>query len=398
MLRKPIDFYPKPRNPITPERYIPWLKMLQFSDSSYAELARKRLNVWLSNWDQSDLKDIQNRLHSPLESQRNGALAELYINAYMKSIGLKVTRIKSDIKGQSNPDFLVQNGKQTFYLEATSISRIDPSFEKNWQTLVKAIDKVILRDCLLSVQARNFTNKSAPSTKIAAEIRTWAESFSAENIQESFQNLNFYTRRFAMNGWEIEVTILPRTSHLATLKNVVMESKSKSIFITDGEDLKSKLEEKRKCYPHLEYPLVLFVAEQSIFGAIDPFHRIEALYGRQQVVINLEYDETENGFEPVGIWGRRRYDTKLSAVILMAMLDVSQETLPPPQIWLNPHTNSKWLVNKFLLPTAFFANGNLNFCKNGLVWDGLENIGASLRTKIRSILLAEMRKFKKCET
>lgn len=365
-------FYAPPTAPFTSDQFSSWLEMLRFDNSPYSQVARDRLNLWLNYWDPADLKEIQGRLHSPKHSQWYGAMSELYINAYLKSVGFKVQRLTSRGPGTSTPDFLVSRGKRNFYVEATSISKVDHTFEKNWKALVKSINLIDIPNALLSIRIKSFDKNSPSTNEIKKQIKNFSDQHSREDISYSWETYQYLTTICGFGGWSLEVTLIPRPSRARKHRNVAVESKSPTILITDGDDLKRKLDSKRKSYKRTDSPLVLFVLEMSFFGGFDWTHRFNTFYGDIALRVSLESNNAENVVQPNGIWNRPHLDTRLSGVILMPRLDVSVESLASSQLWLNPHVKSDWLKKELLLPSVSYDGSSIKPDDTGIYWDGLK--------------------------
>lgn len=385
-MSKKEKYFPDPAGNFTPNESSTWIQMLKFDESIYGNVARARINNWLDSWDKTELKEILGRINGKKKSDWYGALGELYANAYMKSLGLRVTRLKSRGPNTSTPDFLVEYRGKKLYLEVTSITKDNPTFDKHWRQIQTSINKKYIPNAVLMIQHKTSDIHSPAAGKIADQIYSFANLYSADEVKSAWESHYPIRKNVSQGNWELEVHLLPRPI-TRSKQNIFTSIKARTALITDDVDLRNKIKKKKDEYPNLEFPLVLFVLEDAFIGGFDWHHRFNVMYGEQALSLDINSNEVTNVLKPNGFWNRKNLDTKLAGVLMMDRLDISMENLSAMQLWTNPHVDSKWLINLFLTNSVSLKGDLIKTQTSGILWDGIHKFSRSeiseFRNKIR---------------
>ena len=340
-------FFPEPITPIQSALSTPWFEWIKNDESEFAQLGRSRLNNWLRYWNFEET-DILKRLSSPIDNQRKGAIAEIYANALFQFLGWTVKRNDSNSNSEKFPDFLISKGGQSFYLEVTHIeSEANNPEIKNWEIILKTINEIENENFFIYLNCDKWNNQTPSLNQIKAYAINYLSKFQYDFVPDKIIFPNPLSEKFEISGWSFEIGLIKKKHRGKSQGLVALSQKPQTIYITDQEDLKTKIERKRKRYGNLNFPYLLMIVEDTFMGRSDTFHREGALYGSLALRIN-----TNGSSETVrlddGVWNREKQDEYLSAVLLLSRLDPEQPHLDSPQLWVNPFNYDEELFPKFI--------------------------------------------------
>ncbi len=340
-------FFPEPMGSIQSTRSSPWLEWIKNDASEYALLGRSRLNNWLRYWNFEET-DILKRLSSPIDNQRQGAVAEIYANALFQYLGWTVKRSDSSAKSNKFPDFKISKGGQSFYLEVTHIESETNNPEiKNWESILQVINEIENDDFFIYLNCDQWNNQTPSLNQIKIYAINYLKKFQYELVPDEITFPNPFSEKFEISGWSFEIGLLKKKNRGKSQVLVALSQKPQNIYITDKEDLKTKIERKRKRYGNLNFPYILMIVEDTFMGRSDSFHREGALYGSLAVRIKPN-GSSETVRLDDGVWNREKPDEYLSAVLLLSRLDPEQPHFDSPQLWVNPFNYDEELFPKFI--------------------------------------------------
>ena len=340
-------YFPEPMTSIQSSRSIPWFEWIKNDSSEHALLGRSRLNNWMRYWN-FDESDILKRLSSPIDNQRQGAVAEIYANALFQLLGWKVQRNQPSANQSKVPDFLMSKDGQSFYLEVTHIeSESNNSEIKNWESILEAINTIESDDFFIYLNCEKWNNQTPSINLVRNFVVSFLTKFQYEQVSDQISFPNPYSEKFEVGGWGFEIGLIKKRIRGKSQVLVALSHKPQTIYITDKEDLKSKIERKRKRYGNLNFPYLLMIVEDTFMGRSDSFHREGALYG--SLSVRCDKNGSSETFRlDDGVWNSQNPDKHLSAVLLLSRLDPEQAHLDSPQLWVNPFNYEEELFPKFI--------------------------------------------------
>ena len=326
--------FPEPKHKLALDRFTPKSEQLLISQTIYAKIARKRINYWLTYWNYEDRNEVIGRLKTPDDINFAGAMAEIYINAALIHLKFEVERLGINATNPE-PDFRIKTPGGSFYLEASHIAEtLDRGVAVNWEKILRAINLIesdLFYGAVKPIVYGKLTPNSKSITKLVKEFLALQNydamvNYSPENAPELL---------ISSGGWELSVQLVKKVTPYKSHGFVGISQNSNVSTINDTEDLRNKVEKKRKHYGNLDLPFVLFIIENSFLGGIDPHHRASALYGDLQININADGTSFQSRARN-GIWNRSSPDKRLSGLLLMPILEHFSPLLSDIELWVSP--------------------------------------------------------------
>lgn len=362
----------------------PDIYILQHSKSPYGVIGRARLNKWLNDWDFADRADILGRLQSNSNQHHQGAVWELFINSFFRHLGFQVKRDPKKHSGKT-PDYKLSKFFSHIYLEA-SINSDEPATpaEKHWITLVSEIEKIERDDFSISLQSVKATSIVPKISSFAQAINKFLDSLDYDSFDDS-DIWNIPKESISIGEWEISVTPLKKKIRNLDSSFITMRGNANSPLITDLQDLRTKIEKKRKRYGKLDAPFIIAILENSLILKDDRWHRFGALFGQEAVRFS-----TNGSAESVrmndGVWDINKGETSIEGLLLQSRLNITFPSLDLPELWINPRI-IKSKLQRIVPLTHLILEGENYEVKMGLAtWDGLSS--PSISSKIARILTA----------
>ncbi len=372
--RKVAPYFMEPETP-EPEfsHIVPDIEIFHNSSSEYAVLARKRLNHWIANWDFQDKKDVLARLESKDAAHHDGAVWELFLNSYFRYLGFHIVRDPLAING-STPDFLLRKFRTKFYLEATSSARNGSApHQLHWVTIVNSIGQIKRDDFQISLRATSVSSQPPKTSKFISEINSYLDTLDFHAVSKNI-NSAIYSNQIHVQDWGIEIGVLPKRERTFSGPFIGICGNVDSFMISDLQDLKKKILDKRSKYGQLKYPYVIAVLENSFIGSSDNWHRVGALFGQEALRI-AENGDTQTIRNRDGIWDSGKADVKIYGLILLGRLSTSFANWEYPEFWVNPFVSSKRVRNLIPLATLQPGADNLKVTTAQDYWDGTSEGG-----------------------
>lgn len=341
----------------------------------------------MNDWDFSERKDIIARLQSKSDAQHEGAVWELFLNSFFRHLGYCVSRDPLANTGKT-PDFKVRKYLTSFYLEAT-ISSDDPKSpaEKHWISLVSEIEKIERDDFYISLQPVRSSSITPKSRKFVDAINAILDMLDYDSLTGAVAS-EISEENISVGDWEIRIRPLRRDVRTKDGIFIAIRGNVNSPMITDLQDLRSKIEGKRKRYGKLDAPYVIAILENSFFASDDRWHRFGALFGQEAVQISTD-GSSKSVRMTDGIWDIDKGKTSVEGLLLLSRLVVTLPHLELPELWINPLIPKSKLHQKIPLTNLMRQGDNYEVNKRATQWDGLISppLTARLSRLLTSILL-----------
>lgn len=347
------------------------LFILKHSTSPYAVLGRRRVNSWINNWDFDDREKIISRLESDSLSNYEGAIWELYLNSLARYLGFLVTREPEAVNGK-RPDFKLKRLFSTFYLEGTTISREPNAVDaKHWITLISALENIQRDDFQIGIRCEKSSELPPRVNKLIRKIQEFLDSLDYESVRK-LDIFDLPQTSIREDDWILQITVLPKKERSLGGRFIAIEGNLNSPFITDLDDLRTKIKKKRKRYGKLDAPFVLAILENSFVLSSDYWHRHGALFGREAVRIGSN-SESEGIRLSDGIWDPITGETNVASLLLLNRLLITFEEMDLPELWTNPKLPSKGISRIFKLKHHKLIDGEYRAFDTSTKWDGLQS-------------------------
>jgi hypothetical protein len=354
------------------------IEVFHNSSTEYAKLARRRLNRWIADWDYQDKKDVLARLESTDAAHHDGAVWELFLNSYFKYLGFHVIRDPLATKGNS-PDFLLQKFFTKVYLEATSRAKNGNSaHHHHWVSIVNSVAQIKRDDFQISLRATSVSIQPPKTSKFISEINSYLDSLDFEKISKESESF-LHSRAIQVQEWGIEIGVLPKKERTTSGPFIGICGNVDSFMISDLQDLKKKIQDKRSKYGYLEHPYLIAVLENSFIGGVDKWHRVGALFGEEALRISPE-GSAQTIRKNNGVWNSRKPDSRVHGLILLGRLSVSLHNWEHPELWVNPAASTGKVRRLIPLATLLPESGSIKTLSTRDYWDGIST--GSLKSRI----------------
>lgn len=347
------------------------LFILKHSASPYAVLGRKRVNSWINNWDFDDREKIISRLESDSLTNYDGAIWELYLNSLARYLGFLVTREPEAANGK-RPDFKLKRLFSTFYLEGTTISREPTAVDaKHWTTLITAIESIKREDFQIGIRCETSSLQPPKVNRFIRKIEEFLDSLDYDTTRK-LEIFELPQTSISEEDWVVHITVLPKKERMLGGPFIAIQGNLNSPFITDLDDLRTKIKKKRKRYGKLDAPFILAILENSFILSNDYWHRYGALFGREAVRIRTN-SESEGIRLSDGIWDPIAGETNVASLLLLDRLQITFEEMELPELWTNPKLSSRAISRIFKLKHHKLIDGKYQAFSTTTKWDGLQS-------------------------
>lgn len=346
------------------------LFILKHSTSPYAVLGRMRLNSWINNWKFATRDEIISRLESDSLTNYEGAIWELYLNSLAQYLGFLVIREPEAVNGRK-PDFKLKRLFSTFYLEGTTISREPTSIDaKHWINLISKIESIQRDDFQIGISCEKSSPLPPKANRLIKQIQEFLDSLEYESVR-NVDSFDLPKTSVSDGDWILQITVLSKRERVFGGSFIAIKGNVDSPFITDLDDLRTKIKKKRKRYGKLDAPFILAILENSFVLSSDYWHRHGALFGREAIRIGTN-SESEGIRLPDGIWDPKAGETNVAGLLLLNRLPITLEEMELPELWTNPKLPSKAISRIFNLNHHKLINGEYRAFSTPTRWDGLQ--------------------------
>jgi hypothetical protein len=284
------------------------------------ERQRELLERWYSEFRDPEL-DLWRRFRDREPRQHYAAWWELYVHALFKALGFRVTVHPSLPETSGHPDFLVERGGLSFYVEAATVFSgiVSPSRESR---ALRDIDDAITR-----MDASTFyvsfrvdrVGTSLPSLRsIRRDISNWVASLDPDQVSSADLTDPAAWKTFHFQDWIISLrpsAWKPKNRGRPENRFIGMRTGIGG-FVDDVTKLRNAMLRKSKRYGTPDKPLLVAVLAAN--GFMDERAVVEALFGSQSIQVDLGTEATRIVRNSDGLWISRRGAARrrISAVLV----------------------------------------------------------------------------------
>jgi hypothetical protein len=249
-------------------------------------------------------------------------------------------------KGRS-VDFLVSGGQLDFAVEAT-LAVESTDWQKRAQIENKVLDYIdqyaFVPGFRYDIQILNRETDLPGLKNLAHQIRSWTQSFDRATVRALLETQGFNetpTRIFAKDGWQIQVSLLPRPTEETEAPAFKKSIGIGPVMVTELQHnvmLLNSLKRKARHYGRLELPFVIAINTVFDFPMNDETDIVQALLGTEAEAFNPTTGDHRPTREPDGLWvgpaGPR--NKHVSAVLLCNNLSPARVGQELPTLYINP--------------------------------------------------------------
>jgi hypothetical protein len=344
----PTPIFPTPSDAVEPPGKWGIASALAHSTSSVADIARKNIDEWISHWPSDDDAELLGNLTSNRDSQVQASCWELYVNSLLRSLNFRTKKLNHR-EGMKTPDFLVTKDSKSFYVEAAVRN---PDEDMLWESLVVDLKQVKRSDYTIFLSLELRGAKRPSSKRIADQIQKRLDQFVETAEPYAFSAAQEF--EVSSDGWTLKAAPLALRG-TAEMEMVAAHSSGSLMPINDDIALRAKIEEKRKKYKDLDFPLVLAILENS-FSVSDAYvHRFDALFGSSTLQVFSD-GRTKLGRDDNGLWTRTPRKKDCAALLLSHSSPLTRPNSEAPELWINPQLETDG-INLFSVPVVYGKTG-----------------------------------------
>jgi hypothetical protein len=313
---------------------------------SRPELAAPRavLNDWVAHWPADDREELMGRFRAKDELQFAGAFWELYLHEAHRKLGYSASRDPELPDSPHRPDFLMCNGADSFYLEATVVghSTAELSRRRRERAVIELIDQARHPDFLVMIKTIGLGQQQPSRSAVVRAVESWLNSLDWEAERQHTADLNRAPDHIEAAGSHLFLRPWPKEPEARGQPTsfTVITGPSSGGMLNEPPMIRSDLKSKARKYGRPDRPFVVAILIARDFASD---HDIEqALYGPEVVTVPVgEHAMIEHARlsrDPDGLWqrGSSQRATRVSAVLSAVQLHAWSIATSALRLWLNP--------------------------------------------------------------
>jgi len=327
---------------------------------------RQLLDRWFSDLPDEQQAEMRTRLIGKDERQSLAAFWELYLHACMRAAGYGIDFHPHTPEGKGHPDFLVDAGSTSFYLEATIVGSSDAERgnARREAKVQAAIDSQIRSPNFLLGLSAEIPSSEPSIPRLKASIEGWLNELNPDQVQAAFDQAGWGAlprREWKEGSWTIELTAYPKRPEQRghPSDSSIGFISSGAGWLNDVGRFRVAVAKKAKHYGKLDRPLVIAVL-CDVLG-MDGDTIDQALFGRHQVAVSLRGQEVvmrpSRGHQ--ALWRSASGQVNRGVAGLLIGIRINPFRNPAtileraPRLWHNPWTTMP--VGPLCWPTRRFG-------------------------------------------
>ncbi len=326
---------------------------------------RELLEEWYARYPVSERNELNKRFRADFHA----AFFELFLYELLRKTGYCITLHPSLPGTRKRPDFLVEGFDVQFYLEAKVVrdqSAADETQGRIVGAVFDAINEIEMPHHFLHIKRLKVITPEQPSSReIKAFIYEKLASLACSDSNTSVDPLEEHREtliRYRGKTAHLDFVLVPRSPQDRGYSGVrpigVYPVQSK--FIRTKDALRAAIKQKARKYGYIELPYMIAVNCISQWG-LDEEDAVDALFGSEQVTIDLDSGEHQLTRARDGVWRGPSgpVNTRVSAILVV---DVYPWSIAETNgtVFHNPWAAQP--LNHFLHPfrSATVGGGRLN--------------------------------------
>ncbi len=305
-----------------PQQGEPSFAYLNLSNRPEAARVRALIDEWFGRYPMQHREALVSRFRSPIGASHVSAFFELFLHELALRNGMRVIAIEPKLEHTGlSPDFLLEDAKKRFYLEAvvaTGVSQDEASAEARLNQALAALDNLPSPCHFLDLHVRGVPNAPISLKRLKRDAQRWiAELPEGEATRHGAPFV------YQEHGVRIMLTAWPRQNRERAGRPIGVRHFPVQAVVPN-EDIRTSLMKKASRYGQLDHPYVVAVNTAGMFhGEEDTF---DALFGTPQHVTRQFGDgrvvsRDEDAAD--GVWGTAVAPKKrgLSAALTIERVD-----------------------------------------------------------------------------
>jgi len=310
------------------------------------ESIREFIELCVSNYPDSDVKELIARIKSGNDMHFRSATFELFLHEALIRTGFKLVPHPKLKNGSKNkPDFLVSDpeGKQ-FYLEAVlanEVSKLDDSGEAIKGVVLDTLSRFPHENFMISIRHSGNLVTPPSAKKLKNQIHEWLSSLNPDEIQKQI-NLNDLSSLPAFEweheNWKLEILPIPlKIVSRGKSKTLIGMESSGARWLDAWRPIRNAIKNKGSKYGNLDFPLVIAVNSDSF--KLETRDEMQALFGEEQYVFSIDGDNDyriERNTNGAWIGKKGPKTRRVASVWIFKDLSVSSLEVAKSTVYYNP--------------------------------------------------------------
>lgn len=294
--------------------------------------------------------DISSRIKSKSEDNHTGALFELFVYEFFKTIGFKIVSGRKLKNG--SPDFIASdNGDTKFYLEATCIMDVESkvSTKSLKENVIDAIRSVRSDKFRLLVNFRGAIERPPNKKKIRIALEKWLSSLDYNHIEKQYSMRNdicdIEHKSFRVNGLVIGLHPLPKgLNQFSRGKDIIWGIGGQAILVKTNKDICNKIKEKAKQCRGARLPVIIALNLLDVTADLDDiwsglFGELSfSVFHNKGKISSVEPFRRKKG---AFILGNDVINTSITGVVIFNGIGLTPIPIKQPLYLINPYRKSK---------------------------------------------------------
>jgi hypothetical protein len=307
---------------------------------------------------------VRSRFRESDERQHLPAWWELYIYTLFRRLGYEVEPHPSISGVRGKPDFLVNRGSDSFYVECTALFGEDDIENPDGQAWVcECTNRAKNPDFMVDFEIAHVGTERPKVREITQPLEEWLATLDADAVDADVKAGRDSPRlELPVRDWKLVFSAYPvLPERRGDPRRIIAVYPSRdTVAINDFEQVHDKLEKKGSKYGSgkLDRPLVVAVL---CWDAVDETDLTAALFG--SLVVSFLRDDPQSARTvriPDGYWrpGPVPRGTRVSAVLFGNTLRAWRVASELPELWINPWASTPIPELPAFATLAVDADGN----------------------------------------
>jgi hypothetical protein len=298
--------------------------------------------VWFANYPPDHATDLRGRFRNERAGAHLSAWWELYLHRLFTCLGYRLDVHPQLPDSPNQPDFMLGRERERVYVEAAVVFSGIVSDEgrdavrEGW--VVDALNKHYDPNFMLHVEFDRVGRLRPRERDVSGPVATWLASLDPDTVSGEYDRSGELPERsFSVGEWQLRVRAIPVDREARGLpRRLVGVGPSTTGRVDDKEQLRDTLKHKSGRYGEPDIPLVVAL---SLAVGFDDEDIEGALYGSRAVQFRVDEPGWSREIrQQDGAWiterGPRRQ--RLSGVLTVAGLGMTNAVKVQPRLWLNP--------------------------------------------------------------
>lgn len=340
---------------------------LERSSDSVAKAIRELIEKWFATFPQDGQNEVETRIKSGDDTSFKSAFFELYLHALLLALDYSV-EVHPQVRKETatRPDFLVVNsGRPSFYLEAvvaTETSQGRRALDALKNRFFDEIDSLDSPRFFLHVRESGHAKTTPATKKLRRDLSEWLNTLDADQCLDLLKDSGLRSLpsfMFRHEDWTIEFRAFPKSELIRGkphVKTIGWYSSGVKKVDTAGA-VRKVLKKKISRYGKLDLPYIVAVNALQIHA--DDNAVLEALFGTEMFIGDLDGEALEIARDSDGVWSLEGRNTRVSAVLSVKGLHPTTVAVANARLFINPSASFPCSGRITQLPRALFTDHGL---------------------------------------